>query len=132
MKLCETYLDSELKFIHARYKKQYDAEIAISSIDRAFFFGSWCRGTFLVLLKFLDQAIISATKAQPVRSELTNVVNLCDIPSQKVHRKDVSIKNSNGCPVPRTSWKNLLTHVSQAGPVESLYGDGQGVIVSFK
>ena len=47
------FLDSELKFIHARYKKQYDAEIAISSIDRAFFFGSWCRGTSFRFFKVL-------------------------------------------------------------------------------
>jgi len=109
-------IDAELKYIHVRYKKQYDAEIAISSIDRAYFFGSWCR----------------ATKAQPVRAELINGVNLVDIAAQKIHRKDVSIRNSNGLGLPRTSWKSLLTHVSEAGQVESLFGDGQGVIVSFK
>lgn len=50
----------------------------------------------------------------------------------KLNKKDVSIRNSNGLGLPRTSWKSLLTHVSEAGQVESLFGDGQGVIVSFK
>ena len=43
-------LDSNYNHVLVRYAKQIDAEKAIIAIDRSFFFSSWCRGKFEIVL----------------------------------------------------------------------------------
>lgn len=107
-------IDSNYSYVLVRYAKQIDAEKAIIAIDRSFFFSSWCR----------------AVKSHPLKGPLKSPKNISDIPHQKVHRKDVFVK-ANGHSLPRDSWKKLLALVSEAGQVTSLFGDSEGVVISF-
>jgi len=107
-------IDSNYDHVLVRYAKQIDAEKAISAIDRSFFFSSWCR----------------AVKSNTLKGPLKNPKNISDIPHQKVHRKDLFVKAKDHS-LPRDSWKKLLALVSESGQVTSLFGDSEGVVISF-
>lgn len=107
-------IDSNYDHVLIRYAKQIDAEKAISAIDRSFFFSSWCR----------------AVKSNTLKGPLKNPKNISDIPHQKVHRKDLFVKAKDHS-LPRDSWKKLLALVSESGQVTSLFGDSEGVVISF-
>ena len=39
---------------------------------------------------------------------------------------------ANGHSLPRDSWRKLLALVSESGQVTSLFGDSEGVVISFR
>ena len=41
-------------------------------------------------------------------------------------------EKANGHSLPRDSWKKLLGVVSESGQVTSLFGDSEGVVISFR
>jgi hypothetical protein len=110
----QIWIDPQYSHVLVRYSKQIDAEKAIASIDRSYFFSSWCR----------------AVKSNPVSKALPGILDICDFPHSKVHRKDIFIKSAEYS-ITRDSWKKMLTAVSESGIVEALFGHCQGVVASF-
>ena len=52
----------------------------------------------------------------------------CRAPNERVWEPE----KANGHSLPRDSWKKLLGVVSESGQVTSLFGDSEGVVISFR